>query len=66
MDLFLLAQSYMDIATLATLPSTTGGSVYHYMPFNPQLDCDQLLNDLKCVTGRLCTRLQRQHAVPLF
>jgi protein transport protein SEC24 len=51
-DLFLLAQSYVDIATLATLPHTTGGSMYHYLPFNPMMDQDQLLNDLKWNVSR--------------
>ncbi|KAI8470003.1 MAG: Sec23/Sec24 trunk domain-containing protein [Monoraphidium minutum] len=51
-DLFLLVQSYADVATLGVLPSTTGGSVYHYCPFTPQLDQDQLLNDLKWNVAR--------------
>jgi protein transport protein SEC24 len=51
-DLFLLAQSYVDIATLATLSHTTGGSMYHYLPFNPMMDQDQLLNDLKWNVSR--------------
>jgi hypothetical protein len=51
-DLFLLAQSYVDIATLATLTNTTGGSLYHYLPFNPMMDQDQLLNDLKWNVSR--------------
>lgn len=46
-DLFLLAQHYVDIATLSTLTHTTGGTLYHYLPFNPLMDQDQLLNDLK-------------------
>lgn len=51
-DLFLLVQSYADVATLSVLPSTTGGSVYHYCPFAPALDQDQLLNDLKWNVSR--------------
>jgi hypothetical protein len=51
-DLFLLAQAYVDIATLSTLAHTTGGSLYHYLPFNPMMDQDQLLNDLKWNVSR--------------
>ncbi len=51
-DIFLLAQHYVDVATLSTLPHTTGGSLYHYLPFNPVMDQDQLLNDLKWNVGR--------------
>jgi len=46
-DLFLMSQGYMDIATLGSLPMMTGGTIYHYQPFNPVMDQDQLLNDLK-------------------
>jgi protein transport protein SEC24 len=56
-DLFLLVQSYADVATLGVLPSTTGGSVYHYCPFSPPLDQDQLLNDLKWNVSRPQVRL---------
>ena len=46
-DISLLAQGYMDIASLSDLTLTTGGTLYQYTPFNPQLDHDQVLNDLK-------------------
>jgi hypothetical protein len=46
-DLFLMSQGYMDVATLGSLPMMTGGTIYHYQPFNPVMDQDQLLNDLK-------------------
>jgi hypothetical protein len=42
----------VDIATLSTLAHTTGGSLYHYLPFNPMMDQDQLLNDLKWNVSR--------------
>lgn len=51
-DLFLLAQHYVDVATFSTLTHTTGGSLYHYLPFNPVMDQDQLLNDLKWNVSR--------------
>ena len=37
----------MDIASLSDLTTATGGSLYQYTPFNPALDHDQVLNDLK-------------------
>jgi len=40
-------QGYMDIASLSDLATTTGGTLYQYTPFNPALDHDQVLNDLK-------------------
>lgn len=46
-DLFLLSQAYVDVATLSTLCQTTGGSVYRYAPFQPQYDEDQFVNDLR-------------------
>jgi protein transport protein SEC24 len=51
-DLFVLSQAYTDIATLSTLSHTTGGSLYHYCPFTPVMDQDQLLNDLKWNVSR--------------
>jgi hypothetical protein len=51
-DLFMLSQAYTDIATLSTLSHTTGGSLYHYCPFTPLMDQDQLLNDLKWNVNR--------------
>lgn len=51
-DLFLAGQLYMDVSTLSDLPMSTGGSVYNYSPFNPALDQDQLLNDLKWNVAR--------------
>jgi hypothetical protein len=51
-DLFVLSQAYTDIATLSTLSHTTGGSLYHYCPFTPLMDQDQLLNDLKWNVSR--------------
>lgn len=51
-DVFLLVQHYADVATLSTLTHSTGGSLYHYLPFNPLMDQDQLLNDLKWNVSR--------------
>lgn len=51
-DLFVLSQAYTDTATLSTLSHTTGGSLYHYCPFTPLMDQDQLLNDLKWNVSR--------------
>lgn len=46
-DLFLLAQSYVDVATLGVLPSGTGGSLHHWCPWHPSLDADELFNDIR-------------------
>lgn len=46
-DVALMAQGYMDIATLSDLVANTGGTLYQYTPFNPAMDHDQVLNDLK-------------------
>jgi protein transport protein SEC24 len=51
-DLFLLGQGYMDVATLGVLATATGGSVHSYVPFAPAADQDQLLNDLKWNVSR--------------
>jgi hypothetical protein len=51
-DLFLLAQSYVDAATLGTLCANTGGSLHHWCPWNPALDADELHNDLRWVLTR--------------
>ncbi|GAX84456.1 hypothetical protein CEUSTIGMA_g11876.t1 [Chlamydomonas eustigma] len=46
-DISLLGQGYMDVASLSDLTTATGGTLYQYTPFNPALDHDQVLNDLK-------------------
>ncbi|KAG1679938.1 hypothetical protein FOA52_007002 [Chlamydomonas sp. UWO 241] len=46
-DVSLLAQGYMDVASLSVLTTSTGGTLYQYTPFSPALDHDQVLNDLK-------------------
>lgn len=42
-----MAQSYCDLASLRQLPQHTTGQLYHYYPFTPSLDADQLQNDLR-------------------
>lgn len=46
-DLFLTTQEYVDIASLAVLPRTTGGQVYYYYPFSASSDSAKLYNDLR-------------------
>ena len=46
-DLFLLADGYVDVASLGSLPRITGGSLYRYPSYNVQLDFAQLHNDLR-------------------
>lgn len=46
-DLSVLSTGFVDVATLRELPHHTGGQLYCYDGFNPSLDSDQLLNDLR-------------------
>ncbi|CAL9699325.1 unnamed protein product [Knipowitschia caucasica] len=46
-DLFLFPNQYVDVATLAVVPVSTGGSVYKYTYFQAQSDQEQFLNDLR-------------------
>ena len=46
-DLFVTSQGYVDLATLRDLCHLTAGQLYHYHPFSPDLDTDQLTNDLR-------------------
>lgn len=50
-DLF-LASPGCDVATLGVLCRDTGGSLYMYPAFSPQLDFSQLHNDLRWNVGR--------------
>ncbi|KAK9524686.1 hypothetical protein VZT92_017057 [Zoarces viviparus] len=46
-DLFLFPSQYMDIATMADVPSHTGGSVYKYNNFQVETDGEHFLRDLR-------------------
>ncbi|XP_031706722.1 protein transport protein Sec24D [Anarrhichthys ocellatus] len=46
-DLFLFPSQYMDIATMADVPSHTGGSVYKYNNFQVEIDGEHFLRDLR-------------------
>jgi len=46
-DVFLLSQAHIDVATLGVLPMTTGGQLYHFSHFSASLDLPQLLNDVR-------------------
>jgi len=46
-DLFVMAQSYVDLASLRDLCHQSAGQLYHYCPFAPEIDADQLQNDLR-------------------
>ena len=46
-DLFIMAQAYVDLASLRDLSHQTAGQLYHYCPFVPGIDADQLQNDLR-------------------
>eukprot|EP00198_Chlamydomonas_reinhardtii_P000301 XP_001689636.1 COP-II coat subunit [Chlamydomonas reinhardtii] len=51
-DLSVLGQGYVDIASLSDLAVTTGGTVYSYTPYSPVNDFDQLVNDLSWNVAR--------------
>jgi hypothetical protein len=61
-DLFLMAQSYCDVASLRQLPLHTGGQLHHYCPFSAPLDAEQLQNDLRWNAMRPQARLSSVHA----
>lgn len=46
-DVFVLSQGYVDLASLSTLSSETSGSVYRYNPFAPVADGPRFHNDLR-------------------
>jgi protein transport protein SEC24 len=45
-DLFLFVNQYIDVATVGTLTSTTGGKMYRYKSFRAAVDGDRFLQDL--------------------
>merc|ERR1719391_1422014 len=46
-DLFLFNNAYIDVATLSQVCRLTGGQVYKYTYFQPDLDGERFINDLK-------------------
>ncbi|XP_041840571.1 protein transport protein Sec24D isoform X2 [Melanotaenia boesemani] len=46
-DLFLFPSQYLDLATMADVPSHTGGSVYKYSNFQMETDGEHFLRDLR-------------------
>ncbi|XP_022614538.1 protein transport protein Sec24D [Seriola dumerili] len=46
-DLFLFPSQYIDMATMADVPSHTGGSVYKYNNFQVETDGEHFLRDLR-------------------
>ncbi|XP_061524944.1 protein transport protein Sec24D [Phycodurus eques] len=46
-DLFLFPNQYVDVATLADVPSHTGGSVFKYNNFQVDTDGEHFLRDLR-------------------
>ncbi|XP_056225358.1 protein transport protein Sec24D isoform X1 [Seriola aureovittata] len=46
-DLFLFPSQYVDMATMADVPSHTGGSVYKYNNFQVETDGEHFLRDLR-------------------
>ncbi|XP_042386495.1 protein transport protein Sec24-like At4g32640 [Zingiber officinale] len=46
-DIFITAQTFVDIASISVVPGTTGGQVYYYYPFSAVSDPGKLYNDLR-------------------
>ena len=46
-DVFALTRSYVDLATISILSSSTGGSVYRYSPFSCSADTARFFDDLR-------------------
>ncbi|ORY06568.1 hypothetical protein K493DRAFT_203088 [Basidiobolus meristosporus CBS 931.73] len=46
-DLFLFPNSYVDVATIGALASSTGGDIHHFMNFNPQKDGVKFTRELQ-------------------
>ncbi|KAM4714424.1 protein transport protein Sec24D isoform 1-T2 [Anableps anableps] len=46
-DLFLFPSQYLDLATMADVPSHTGGSTYKYNNFQVETDGEHFLRDLR-------------------
>jgi len=46
-DLFLFNNAYVDIATLSQVSRLTGGQVYKYTYFQPDLDGERFISDLR-------------------
>ncbi|KMZ62821.1 Protein transport protein Sec24-like [Zostera marina] len=51
-DIFISSQTYVDIASICVVPTTTGGQVYYYYPFSALSDSAKLYNDLRWNIGR--------------
>lgn len=58
-DLYVCANSYVDLATVGTLSTTTGGQTFMYPGFNAKKDSEALQNDI----FQNCTRWTGQDAV---
>ncbi|XP_026153717.1 protein transport protein Sec24D [Mastacembelus armatus] len=46
-DLFIFPSQYVDLATMADVPSHTGGSIYKYNNFQVETDGEHFLRDLR-------------------
>ncbi|THU46580.1 hypothetical protein C4D60_Mb09t06430 [Musa balbisiana] len=46
-DIFITTQTFVDIASISVVPTTTGGQVYYYYPFSALSDPGKLYNDLR-------------------
>ncbi|KAJ4717142.1 Protein transport protein Sec24-like [Melia azedarach] len=46
-DIFIMAHTYVDIASISVISKTTGGQVYYYYPFSVLHHSPKLYNDLR-------------------
>lgn len=51
-NLFLFPEQYIDVATLSTVSSTTGGEVFFHPKFQPVRDRDTLYDEMKRIVTR--------------
>ena len=51
-DLFVMSQAHVDLATLGSISRITAGQLYHYHPFHASIHAPLLLNDLRWNVSR--------------
>ena len=51
-DTFFFPQTYIDVATLGTLSSVTGGEIYYYPKFHADRDGHRVMGDIVAATSR--------------
>lgn len=62
-DVFVMSQSYADVATLKELCATTAGSLFHYQPFDAAADAEHFWNDFRWSIVRPQARIWVQSSI---